>query len=191
MNRGWNIYALSYCLDEDYPAIKGPRAMSELWLEVDGRKKAGLPFADLLDQIAYKLKVRKRWPLVDCLSMVPGIGVSARARKVLEELGVPGMQFLRFHVNNEPFYLFYTERCLDCLDHARAEIECFAGTARTRRVHRFAFKEGCLQPCDVFTLPELSDGMFFWCQETFFTAAARDKFEKAGLVGFRFEDLPS
>ena len=54
----------------------------------------------------------------------------------------------------------------------------------------YAFAEEQLSPCDVFTVPELSDGMFFWSQETFFTDLARVAINKAELVGFRFMPLP-
>jgi hypothetical protein len=47
-----------------------------------------------------------------------------------------------------------------------------------------------LRACDVFTVPELSDGMFFWSQQTFFTDAAREAVERSGGVGFQFQDLP-
>ena len=52
------------------------------------------------------------------------------------------------------------------------------------------FAEEQLQPCDVFSVPELSDGMFFWSQETFLTGLVRAAIEETGLVGFRFEELP-
>ena len=47
-----------------------------------------------------------------------------------------------------------------------------------------------LSPCDVFTVPELSDGMFFWWQRTLITDQARAIIDRAGLVGLRFETLP-
>jgi Immunity protein family (Imm11) len=69
--------------------------------------------------------------------MVPGFAVSARAREVLEALDVPGMQFLEFRINREPFFRFHTERRLDCLDKARSEIDYFPPPSkRAMSVHR-------------------------------------------------------
>ena len=123
--------------------------------------------------------------------MVPGLAVSSRARLVFESLGLPGMRFLGFRVNEEPFFLFYTDRRIDCLDRTRSEIRYFASSPqRIKDVSAYAFVEERLSPCDVFTVPELSDGMFFWWQRTFITDQARAIIDRAGLVGLRFETLP-
>ena len=123
--------------------------------------------------------------------MVPGLAVSSRAKVAFEALGVPGSEFLGFRINGEPFFLFYTDRRIDCLDRQRSEIEFFRSSPeRVRQVVRYAFAKERLRPCDVFTVPELSDGMFFWSQETFLTGLARAAIEETGLVGFRFEELP-
>jgi len=187
------ITRLGHCLDDDYPAIDWSRhaPMAELWLEINERHKAGLPVEELLGRIAYRLRPSRRWQRVDCLSMVPGLAVSERARAVLEMLGVPGMRFLGFRVNGEPFFLFHTERSVDCLVRERSEVRYFRSSPeRVMQVVRYAFAEERLRACDVFTVPELSDGMFFWSQETFVTDAARIALEGATLIGFRFEPLP-
>ena len=118
------ISGLAYCLDEDYPTIQWNRhsEMADLWLRVDERHKAGKPIAKLLARIEYRLRLTSRWPKVDCLDMVPGLAFSARAREAFEALGIAGMQFLKFRVNGEPFFLFYTERVVDCLDRTTSEI---------------------------------------------------------------------
>jgi hypothetical protein len=165
--------------------------MADLWLEIDERQKVRRPVQDLLGRVAYRLRLSRRWPRVDCLAMVPGLAVSERARAALDALGVPGMQFLGFRVNGEPFFLFYTERRLDCLDRQRSEIHYFPSSpTRVMQVVRYAFTEERVRPCDLFTVPELSDGMFFWSQETFVTDEGRSALEAARLVGFRFESLP-
>jgi hypothetical protein len=165
--------------------------MADLWLEIDERHKAGRPVEDLLGQVTYYLRLSRRWPRVDCLAMVPGLAVSERARAALEALGVPGMRFLRFRVNSAPFFLFYTERRVDCLDRQRSEVRYFRSSPeRVMQVVRYVFAEERVRPCDVFTVPELSDGMFFWVQQTFVTDAARTALEAARVIGFRFEPLP-
>ena len=104
---------------------------------------------------------------------------------------MPGSRFLGFRINGEPFFLFYTDRRIDCLDRRRSEIEFFRfSPEQVRQVVRYAFAEERLQPCDVFTVPERSDGMFFWSQETFLSGLARAAIEEAGLIGFRFVELP-
>jgi hypothetical protein len=180
-------------LDDDFPTIDCSRhaPMADLWLKVDELHKAGEPVESLLWRIAYCLLPGNRWKRVDCLSMVPGLAVSERARAALEAIGAPGMRFLEFRVNGEPFFLFYTERCLDCLDLQRSEVQYFRSSPeRVKQVVRYAFAEEQVSQCDVFTIPELSAGMFFWSQEPFFTDSARTKLERAGLQGFRFEPLP-
>jgi hypothetical protein len=187
------ITRLGYHLEDDYPTINWSRhaAMAGLWLEIDERHKAGRPVDDLLGQINYRLRLGRRWPLVDCISMVPGLAVSGRARVALEALGVPGMRFLEFQVNGEPFFLFYTERCVDCLDRRRSVIEYFRSSpGRVKRVIAYAFFEERVRPCDVFTVPELSNRVSFWAQQTFVTDEARTALEGAGLIGFWFEPLP-
>src|SRR6516162_7683900 len=76
------ITRLGHCLDDDYPTIDWPSyaPMADLWLEIDERQKAGRPVEDLLGQIAYRLRLSRRWPRVDCLAMVPGLSVSQEAR---------------------------------------------------------------------------------------------------------------
>jgi hypothetical protein len=126
-------------------------------------------------------------PQVDCIQMSPGLGISSRAREAMVTLGVPGMHFLEFRVNGEPYYQFYTERIVDCLDRQRSEIMFFPDEPdRVMRVTKYAFVMGRLQDSDVFTLPELIDGMFFWSQPTFITERAKSTIDLAGLVGFRF-----
>jgi hypothetical protein len=165
--------------------------MADLWLEIDERYKAGHPIDDLLAQITYSLRLGRHWPRVDCVDMSPGLAVSGQGRAALIALGVPGMQFLRFRINSESFYLFYTDRRLDCLDRQRSELLYFQSDPKqVMEVQRYVFKEERVQPCDVFTVPERSDGIFFWCQETFVTDAVRATLEKAGLTGFRFAVLP-
>jgi hypothetical protein len=180
-------------LDDDYPTIDWSRhaQMADLWLGIDERHKAGRPEGDLLARIAYRLRLGRRWPRVDCLLIVPGLAVSERARAALEALGVPGMRFMEFRVNGEPFFRFYTERRVDCLDRQRSEVRYFRSSpGRVMQVVVYAFVAERVLPCDVFTVPELSDGMFFWSQETFVTDAARTALEDARLIGFRFEPLP-
>jgi Immunity protein family (Imm11) len=187
------ISLLSHCLDEGYPTVNWSRhaGMADMWIHIDDRHKAGQAVTDLLDSIAYRLRLNRRWPRVDCVSMVPGLAISARAKATFEELGVPGMRFLKFQINGEPFFLFYTERRIDCLDRTRAKIRFFSSSPdQVMEVLGYAFIENRLQARDVFTVPELSDRMFFWSQQTFFTKLARDAIERSKLVGFRFEDLP-
>ncbi len=187
------IKRLEYCLDDDYPTINWDRhsKMASLWLEIDERHRSDLPYDDILRRIAYQLPMNRRWDRVDFISMFPGIGVSVRARAALESLGVPGMRFLGFRVNLEPFFLFYTERVVDCLDRERSEIRYFPSSPeRVMRVVSYAFTQERLRPCDLFTVPELSDGMFFWTQQTFVTDEARTILEGAGVFGIRFEPLP-
>ena len=165
--------------------------MADLWLRVDERHKAGKPIAKLLARIEYRLRLTRRWPKVDCLEMVPGIALSARAREAFEDLGVAGMQFLEFCVNGEPFFLFYTERVVDCLDRTASEVRFFRSVpGHVSKVLRYMFVEDRLKVCDVFAIPEQSDGMFFWAQATFFTELARIAIEREGLIGIRFEELP-
>jgi hypothetical protein len=188
-----SVTRLGHCLDDGYPAIDWSRhaRMAVLWLEIDERQKAGQPVADLLDRVAYRVRLSRRWRRVDCLPMVPGLAVSQRARAAFEALGVPGMRFLGFRVNGEPFFLFYTDRQVDCLDRERSDVVYFRSSPqRVMHVVGYSFKEERLRPCDVFTVPELSDGMFFWSQETFVTDAARAAIEGAALVGLRFKPLP-
>jgi hypothetical protein len=190
---GVAISRLTYCFDDGYPHINWSRhpSMADIWLKVDDRHKAGQSETELLDQIAYRLRLNRRWPRIDCVSMVPGMGISERAKVAFERLGVPGMRFLRFRINGELFFQFYTERRIDCLDRRRSELRFFPSSpGRVMEVVRYAFVEERLQHCDVFTVPELSDGMFFWVQQTFFTEAARSALESSGLVGFQFEQLP-
>lgn len=187
------IYRLSYCLDDDYPTINWDRhsSMADVWLEVDELHKENQPVDELLAKISYRCRLTDRWPQIDCYSMVPGIAVSERARGVFEEMRIPGMRFLEFCINKEPFFLFFSERRIDCLDRARSEIEFFPhDKSRVMQVLQYAFLEDRIQSCDVFTVPELSDGMFFWSQETFVTESARDAIDRSDLVGFRFADLP-
>jgi hypothetical protein len=187
------ILRLSYCLDEDYPAINWDHhaPMADLWLEIDDRHKSGRPVSDLLSRIAYRLNLNDRWPRVDCVSMVPGLAISDRARIAFEALGVPGMQFLKFRINGESFFKFYTERRVDCLDRQGSEITYFSSSQeRVMDVTKFAFVRERIQDCDVFTVPELSTGMFFWSQQKFFTELARSAVDASGLVGLRFEELP-
>jgi hypothetical protein len=187
------ITRLSHVLDDDFPTIDWSlhAPMADVWLEIDERHKLGQPVEDLLDRISYHLLLNRRWPRVDCVEMVPGLAVSERAKAAMEALGVPGMQFLGFRVNGEPFFLFYTERRVDCLDRDRSEIEYFRSSPeQVMQVVRYAFAEERVRSCDVFTVPELSDGMFLWSQETFVTDAVRTILEGADLNGFRFESLP-
>jgi hypothetical protein len=187
------ISRLSYCLDDDYPTVNWERhaATTGLWLEIDDQLKAGRAADDRLNNINYRLRLSKRWPRVDCISMVPGLGISVRARTAFEALRVPGMQFLEYRVNDEPFFMFYTERRVDCLDRGRSDIKYFPSSPdRVMRVFKYAFSEDRLQACDVFTVPELSDGMLFWSQAMFLTESARTAIERVGLIGFRFEELP-
>jgi hypothetical protein len=188
-----DVTGLGYCLDEDYPAIDWDRhaPMADLWLACDERHKSGQPMAGLLGRVTYHLRLNRRWPQIDCLAMVPGLAVSARARAAFESLGVPGMRFLEFRVNCEPFFMFYTDRQIDCLDRERSEIRYFRHSPqRVMQVVGYAFAEDRFWQCDVFTTPELCDGMFFWSQQTFVTGAAKAAIERAGLFGFRFEPLP-
>lgn len=188
-----DITRLSCCLDRDYPQIDWRRlaSMADLWLEVDERLKSDRRADDLLARIAYECKLPRRWPRIDIIRMTPGVAISARAREAFESLGVPGMRFLEFRVNGEPFFQFFTERRIDCLDLGRSEIEYFDhAPERVREVRRYAFLDSCLMDRDVFTLPELSRGAFFWAQQTFFTGPARLAVEGRGLVGLRFEELP-
>ena len=104
--------------------------MADLWLEIDERHKSGQKYADLLGQIKYRLRLTRHWSRVDCIEMVPGLAVSAQARMALESLGVPGMQFLEFHVNREPYFLFFTERRLDCLDRKSSSIQVLSELAQ-------------------------------------------------------------
>jgi hypothetical protein len=187
------ITRLGHCLDDDFPTIDWSRhaPMADLWLEIDERHKVGRPVEDLLGRIAYRLRLGHRWPRIDCLAMVPGLAVSERARTALEAFGLPGMRFMEFRVNGAPFFHFYTERRVNCLDRQRSEVRYFRSSPeRVMQVVRYAFAEERVRPCDVFTVPELSDGMFFWSQETFVTDSARTALEAAGLIGFRFEPLP-
>ena len=186
------IYRLSICQDDDYPAIdwKKNAAMADLWLEVHECRKAGAPVEEILAKIDYVMRLNRRWTKIDCLAMYPGIGISPRARTILEKLKIPGMQFLEFSVKGKPYYQFYTDRRIDCLDRANSQIEFYPGSGRVMRVHRYCFVETLLRPCDVFTVPELSRGMFFWVQQTFFTEPAREAIENSALKGFHFEELP-
>jgi hypothetical protein len=187
------ISRLSNCVDDDFPGVDWSRhaPMADLWLEIDARHKAGQTVIDVLARIEYRLRLNYRWPRIDCVSMVPGLAISTHAKAAFEALGVPGMRFLEFRINGEPFFLFYTERRVDCLDRRRSEIKFFKSSPeRVKDVVRYAFRSEPLHACDVFTVPELSDGMFFWSQQTFFTELARSAIERSGLVGFRFEDLP-
>ena len=187
------ITRLGYCLDDDYPTINWGRhaPMADLWLKVDERGKAGQPVADLLGQIGYRLRFSRRWPRVDCVAMMPGLAVSLGAKAALEALGVPGLRFLEFRINDEPFFPFYTDRRVDCLDRERSELEFFrCSPGQVKEVVRYAFTEDRLCPCDLFTVPELSEGSFFWSHDTFLTEPARQTLEGVGLVGFRFEELP-
>jgi hypothetical protein len=164
--------------------------MADIWIEIDERIKAGQPITQLLKRITYQVKLNRKWPRVDCLMMVPGLAVSERARTTIESLGLMGLQFLGFKVNGEPFFMFYTQRSIDCLDTARSEITYFRSAPKTvKNVVRFAFIEERLQACDLFTIPELSDGMFSWTQHIFVTDEARHIIENAGLDGFQYETL--
>ncbi len=181
-------------LDDDYPVVDWSchASMADLWLEIDDRYRAGEPFDNLLSQISYQLELNCRWPRVDCIAMVPGLAVSSRSKVVLENMGISGMQFLEFQVNGESFFMFLTARRVDCLDRERSELEFFRSSPEhVKEVVRYVFIEERLSPCDVFTVPELSDGMFPWAQEIFFTALARNTIEKAGLIGFHFKELPA
>jgi hypothetical protein len=186
------IYRLMSCQDDDFPVIDWRRhpAMADVWIQVDARHKAGQPYDELLAGIRYRLRLTPGWPRVDCIGMAPGIAVSESARRRFETLGVPGMRFLEFKVNKDSFFRFHTERVVDCLDRSASEIEFFPTSGRVMKVLRYAFRLDLLLPCDVFTVPELSQGMFFWSQQTFMTAEARRAIEESRLVGFRFEELP-
>jgi len=186
------ITRLRHYSGDDYPTVNWSRhaRMAELWLEIDERHKNGQPVADLLARVPYRVQLNQRWPRIDCVSMVPGFAVSTRARDAFESLEVPGMQFMRFRLNNEPFFLFYTERCIDCLDRSASRIEYFRPSPqRVKRIVQYAFVEERLADTDVFTVPEVSKGMFFWAMEIFVTAAAQAAIEASNLVGFRFVEL--
>ncbi len=99
------------------------------------------------------------------------------------------MQFLEFRINGQAYYQFYTDRCIDCLDREKSEIEFFPDSDKVMWVDRYAFATNRLQDCDVFTVPEQSNGMFFWSQHTFFTEDARAVIERSDVVGLRFEGL--
>jgi hypothetical protein len=187
------IRRLTCCKDDDYPMINWSRHadMAALWLEVDDRQRAGQPFAAILERIRYRLSPPRHWKQADCLMMVPGIGVSARARGALEALGVRGMRFLPFTVNSQPWFLFYTERVVDCLNRSESEIVFFPSSRRVMHVRRYAFDSNRLEACDVFAIPELSNGMFFWSQETFLTAAAAARLSRSGIIGFDLERVSS
>src|SRR3712207_3423808 len=111
------IYRLETCLAEDYPAINWSRhrEQSQAWLELDERCRTGAAVEEISADIAYTCRLGRRWKRIDCISLAPTPGVSSAAKEVLEKLGVPGLRFLPFQVNGEPFHLVYTERCVDCL----------------------------------------------------------------------------
>ena len=142
-------------LDEDYPVINWSHhtPMADLWLEIDERHRTDRPIAEQLARVAYDLCLSQRWPRVDCLAMVPGLAVSSRARLVFESLGLPGMRFLGFRVNEEPFFLFYTDRRIDCLDRTRSEIRYFASSPQRIKdvTLTLSWKSGCrhvtFSPC--------------------------------------------
>ena len=100
------------------------------------------------------------------------------------------MRFLEFQINSESFFLFYSDRQVECLDRVRSDITYFQSSDRVMMVDRYEFRPGLINDCDIFTVPELRGGMFFWGQETFVTPSARAEIERAGLVGFWFAPLP-
>lgn len=186
------ITRLSSSVDEKYPCINWDLhpTMADLWIAIDGRHKSGLSTAKLLKQVSYRLKLNRSWPRVDCVDMVPGLAVSSRARAVFKSLKIPEMRFLAFRINEEPYFQFYTERCLDCLDRKRSDIKYFRSSPQeVKRIERYAFLKSKIRSRDLFTIPELSNGMFFWSQETYVTGETQAAIEKAGLIGFRFADL--
>lgn len=184
------IYRLSHCLDDDFPVIDWDRraSMSEVWLEVDDRLRSGDPVGHLLPKIKYRLKLNSTWRVVDCISMVPGLGVSGRAKRAFESLGVPGMRFLEFRANREPWYLFFTVREVACLDRQRSQISFYAhDPSRVMSIEKYVFLTDQTQDCDVFTLPEANDSMFVWSPPIFLTENAKTRIDRFGLAGFRFE----
>lgn len=186
------IFLLSYCTDDDYPAIEwsSHSPMADLWLEIDECHKAGQDIQELLRQIKYRLELNPAWPQIDCLPMIPGLGISNRAKEVFESLEIPGMYFLEYSVNNDPFFMFYTERCLDCLDRKQSEVQFFESSPdRIKQISRYVFLAERLRRSDIFTIPEHSSEIFFWSQVIFVTEAARSIIERAELAGFTFKEL--
>jgi hypothetical protein len=179
---------------DDYPELKARNLgeMSQRWITVDERQRAGEPIDDVLAEISYKIGRPRRWKQIDVVRLVPGIAVSARGRLALESLNVDGMKFFPFTANNEPWFLFMTERVIDCLDRSISEVTYFdSSPERALSIQRYAFFEDQLDAVDLFAIPEMNDGMFFWTQRVFVTAKARDALEASGAIGFRFEELPT
>lgn len=184
------IFTLGISVDDDYPNINWDKhaSMAGLWTEVDERMREGESTEDLLLKIKYKLRFNRRWPKIDFVRMGGPIGVSENAKRVLTSLKVPGMQFLPYLINDQPYYLFFTERQVNCLDREKSKIEFYRhDPKRIKRVSQYAFVSKKIKDCDVFTIPETSDGMFYYWRETFFTKKAQLELENAGLIGAAFD----
>jgi hypothetical protein len=101
------VLSLGCATDEDYPRIDWSRhrATTDRWLEVDELVRGGTPLADELTRdLSYRVSPSKIHPKVDCLNMVPGHAISARTRDPFLSLGISGLVFMPFRVNDEPWY---------------------------------------------------------------------------------------
>jgi hypothetical protein len=186
------LYRLGVSVEDDYPHIDWDRAgqtTNELLIAQESLRKQGELPDSATRQLCFSAQPFEMARAIDCISMMPGIAISSRARVVFESLPLEGLQFFPITLNGKAFFLLVTRRCLNCLDRSKSVMKFFShDPTRVMHIMRYRFDHCPIKPCDLFAIPEEFGGGT-WSQAIYVTESVKTAIEEAGLVGLRFSEM--
>ncbi|MBA4190874.1 MAG: hypothetical protein C0467_23040 [Planctomycetaceae bacterium] len=186
------VFQLEVEVGDDCPLIDWERhpAVADAFIQFDALLRDSNHESELMDRLLRLTTQGHRSNEVDAIYLTPGLAVSERAKNALRLLNIPRIRFFPFQLDSARFFVVTTDRIVDCLDHERSQIEYFrSNPTRVKHIRHYAFHLSIIPDPDLFTIPELCDGMFSYSRPLFVTGAVVAALSAAGLQGFRFEQL--